>query len=489
MKTKILTILLAVLAACSTAQEFTLPQIIELAKDSSLTAFRYRNMYMQSVWTYKTFKANRLPSLTLDLSPVSYNRQLVSRYDSENDIDVYRQQKSYSAGAGLTLSQNFDPLGGTFYVSANLDYLRYFGANTYNQFSTVPFMIGYRHSSFGYNQFRWDRKIEPVRYEKAKLQYLYNTELISIQAVGYFFQLALAQAQYSNAVIQKNKCDSLYEMGRLKFNIASITKADLQTLELDVLNARNAISTAEVEVGRSMLRLTSFLGMDRGTELRLILPDNPDSVRIDIRKAIDLMHANSYMIADKQQSVMEAEMNLDRIRKSNRVQASISASVGYNQEAQKIADAYRDPMRRDVVAVSVSVPLLDWGVRRGQRNQAASSLDIAKIEQEQTIDELEQDVINLVGELSIRYALLGSAAESLDLAKEVYEQNVSNFQKGTCDITTLSASQTRLLQAQNQYIISMRDYWNCYYEIRSQTLYDFASGKSLSEEFEDRNNQ
>lgn len=486
MKSKIITILMAMIISCGYAQEYTLTQIIELAKDSSLTAFRYKNMYMSSVWTYKTFRANRLPSLTLDLTPVSYNRQLISRYDSENDIDVYRQQKSYSAGAGLTLSQNFDPLGGTFYVSTNLDYLRYFGDNTYSQFSSVPFIIGYRHSSFGYNQFKWDRKIEPLKFEKAKLQYLYNTELISIQAINYFFQLALAQAQYSNAIIQKGKCDSLYTMGQLKYNIASITKADLQTLKLDVLNAQNAIATAEVEMRRSMLRLTSYLGLDRGTDLKLILPGNPAEIEIDIQKALELMHANSYMIMDKLQTVREAEMNLDRIRKSNRISAGISASVGYNQEAKELADAYKDPMRRDVIAVSVSVPLLDWGVRNGQKNQAINNLDIAKIEHEQTIDELEQNVINSIGELSTRYALLISASESLQLAREVYEQNTLNFQKGTCDITTLSSSQNRLLSAQNQYITTMRDYWSCYYEIRSQTLYDFATGKSLSEEFDEK---
>jgi len=473
------------MAMSAGAQEYTLPQIIELAKDSSLTAFRYKNMYMSSVWTYKTYKANRLPSLTLNLTPVSYNRQLISRYDSENDIDVYRQQKSYSAGAGLTLSQNFDPLGGTFYVSTNLDYLRYFGANTYNQYSTVPFMIGYTHNSFGFNQFKWDRKIEPIKFEKAKLQYLYNTELISIQAVSYFFQLALAQAQYRNAVIQKNKCDSLYEMGQRKFAIASITKADLQTLRLDVLNAKNSIATAEVEMRRSMLRLTSFLGLDRNTELSLVLPDKPQEIDIDISKALELMHANSYQILDKLQGVREAEMSLDRIRKSNRVSASISASVGYNQEAQELADAYKDPMRRDVIAVSVSVPLLDWGVRKGQKNQAINNLDIAKIEQEQTMDELEQNIINSIGELGTRYALLISAEESLALAREVYEQNVANFQKGNCDITTLSSSQNRLLSAQNQYINTMKDYWSCYYEIRSQTLYDFATQKSLPEQFDE----
>ena len=214
---RVLVIIFVLIAATASSQELTLtlPQVIALAKDSSLTAFRYKNMYLANYWNFKSFKAQRLPSLTLDVQPVVYNRQLVSRYDSENDIDIYRQQKSYAASAGLTLTQNFDPLGGTFYVSTSLDYLRGFGDKTFNQYTAVPFIIGYRHNSFGFNQFKWDRKIEPLKFEKAKLEYLYNTELIAIQAVQYFFQLALSQAQYDNAVIQKDKCDSLYLIGNL----------------------------------------------------------------------------------------------------------------------------------------------------------------------------------------------------------------------------------------------------------------------------------
>ena len=481
MKKKFFLIIFVLISSVATAQlRLSLDDVIALAKDSSLTAFRYKNMYLANYWNFKSFKAQRLPSLTLDVQPVVYNRQLVSRYDSENDIDIYRQQKSYAASAGLTLTQNFDPLGGTFYVTTSLDYLRGFGDNTFNQYTAVPFIIGYRHNSFGFNQFKWDRKIEPLKFEKAKLEYLYNTELIAIQAVQYFFQLALSQAQYDNAVIQKDKCDSLYLIGQLKYNIASITKSDLMTLELDVLNAQNSIATAQVAVRRDMLRLTSYLGLDRNTQLQLILPEKPPNIAINYNAAIEMMHKNSYMILEKMQSVSEAEMNLDRIRKSNRVSAGISASVGYNQEAEELKDAYRDPMRRDVISVSISVPLVDWGVRKGQKNQAANALDIAKIDQAQKMDELEQNVINTVAEFNTRFDLLITAEESLRLAKAVYEQNILNFQNGSCDITTLSSSQTRLLNAQNQYITSMRDYWSCYYEIRSQTLFDFITNSPLN---------
>ena len=176
------------LGICTFAQQrqitLDLQRVIAMASDSSLTAFRNKNMYLASYWTYRSYKAERLPSLALNLTPANYYRSLVSRYDSYSDMDVYRSQRSYSASGALSLSQNFDPLGGTFYVETSLDYLRYFGATTSTQFSAVPVIIGYRHSMFGYNEFKWDKKIEPMKFEKAKLEYLYNTESLASLAVS-----------------------------------------------------------------------------------------------------------------------------------------------------------------------------------------------------------------------------------------------------------------------------------------------------------------
>ena len=120
---RIATILLIVMtAAVANAQQRTVTldmrQVISIANDSSLMAFRYKNLYLSSYWTFKNYKGKRLPSLNLSLNPANYYRYLTSRYDYENNIDVYREQKSYSASAGLTLSQNFDPIGGGLRLSA-----------------------------------------------------------------------------------------------------------------------------------------------------------------------------------------------------------------------------------------------------------------------------------------------------------------------------------------------------------------------------------
>lgn len=464
-----------------------LQQVITMATDSSLTAFRYKNMYLADYWTYRSYKAQRLPSLSLNLNPSTYYRSLVSRYDSNQDMDVYREQRSYSASGALSLTQNFDPLGGTFYIQTSLDYLRNFGASTYNQFSAVPFIIGYNHSMFGFNEFKWDRKIEPMKFEKAKLEFLYNSESISSLAVSYFFSLAQAQSQYKLAKEQATSCDSLLVIGERKYKIAAITKSDLLSLKLDVINANNTVKSAEVSVKRASMALTSFLGIDRNTDLHLVLPGRPLKMDINPALALDMMHKNSYMILEKMQSITEAEKQLDKIKKSTRFNASVNASVGFNQQSDEIKNAYNEPMRKDVVSVSIVIPLLDWGVGKGQRNNARNNLDVAKIDAEQKIMELEQDVIVTIDELQSRYDLISSAEEALTLAEQVYKENKIRFLNGTCDITTLSQSQQRLLSAQDGYIDSMRNYWTCYYDLRKQTLYDFQMNVSLSEMFDFNN--
>ena len=173
-----------------------LQETIELANDSSLSAFRYQNMYLSGYWEYRTYKANRLPSLTLNVVPAQYYRYITQRYDSNEDMDVYREQQMFSASGGLSLAQNFDLLGGTFYIDTNLDFMRNFGDSKSTQYSTVPFRIGYEQELLGYNAFRWDRKIEPLKFEKVKKQFIYHTEEVSEEAVNYFFDLAMAQAVY-----------------------------------------------------------------------------------------------------------------------------------------------------------------------------------------------------------------------------------------------------------------------------------------------------
>jgi outer membrane protein TolC len=462
----------------------TLERTIALAADSSLEAFRSKNMYLAGYWQFRMFRAARLPDLTLNLTPAQYYRDITRRYDSDDDIDVYRRQQSFYASGGLEVKQNFDALGGSFFLNSDLSYMRNFGVNTYSQFTTIPVRIGYYQDLLGYNPFKWQRKIEPLKFEKAKRELLSNLEKVSEEATTCFFDLAMAQTEYEMAVDNVTSTDTLYRTGEQRHRIAAITQADLLTLKLDAVNARNTLRNAEIALKRAMFSLASYLNFDKNTEIRLRLPGRPREMVIGVDEA--LMHArdNNPQFLGLRQQVLEAEQRVDQTRKEALFNASVRASIGFNQVANTFRDAWRNPEQQDVLAVSVSIPLVDWGVRRGKYNVARNELSVAQISAQQSELSLEEDVIMTVGDFNIQQQLITSAEEALDLALMAYSETRQRFIIGKADINSLTLSLQRQQEAQRNYVRSLRNYWLSYYKIRKLTLFDFELKLPLSASFD-----
>ncbi len=125
-------------------------------------------------------------------------------------------------------------------------------------------------------------------------------------------------------------------------------------------------------------------------------------------------------------------LQVDKTKKEAMFNASINASIGFNQVATKLSDAYRDPLQQDMVSVSVSIPLVDWGVRKGKHNIAKNNLNVTQISARQEELTVEEDVIMTVGD----------------------------------------------------YISALQNYWLSYFKIRKLTLHDFETGISLAREFD-----
>lgn len=469
------------------AIELTLDKVIELANDSSLMAFRYRNMYQANYWQYVSFRADRLPSLSLTATPAKYYRYMTQRYDSEQNIDVFRQQQMFSASAGLEVTQNFDLLGGSFYLETDLEYMRNFGLNKYTQYSSVPVRIGYRQSLLGFNAFKWERKIEPLRYEKAKKELIYNMESVSEQAVTYFFALALAQAELRLAEENVASCDTLYVIGERRFKIAAISRADLLTLELDKVNARNTLENCRIALKRATFSLASFLGMDKNTEIQLRMPGRPLATDIPVDVALAMAKENNPTLLGHRQTILEGERDLNRAKVESRFNASVNASVGFNQVADDLSGAYRSPLRQDLVSISVSVPLIDWGVRKGKVNMARNNLNVSKIAARQEELSIEEDIIMTVSDYEVRQRLIASASEALDLAETAYTQTRQRFIIGKADINSITLSLNRRQEAAKNYISALQNFWLSHYKIRRLTLHDFEFDIPLTEKFELKN--
>ena len=362
--------------------------------------------------------------------------------------------------------------------------MRNFGSIKGNQFSTIPVRLGYRQDLIGFNTFRWERRIEPMKYEKVKREFIYNMETVSEDVVNHFFNLALAQTELRLAEENLATSDTLLSIGERRFKIASISQADLLTLRLDRVNAQNTLENARIEIKRARLSLATYLGLDSDTEIEVTLPGKPRIVAIPEERALEYARENSPVVMQHRQAVLEAEREVNRTRVQSWFNASLDASIGFNQVARTFGEAYRHPLQQDLVSLSISVPLVDWGVRKGKYNIARNTLNVAQIAARQEELSLEQDVTITLRDFESRQRLVSTAVEALDLADMAYAQTRQRFIIGKADINSLTLSHNRQQEASKNYITSLQNYWLSYYKIRKLTLHDFELDVPIQAQFD-----
>lgn len=465
----------------------TLEQLVTMANSQSIASFKAKNMYLSNYWSFKSFKANRLPSLSLSMTPLRYNRDFVRRYDSQQNIDVYRPQQTLFSHGNLSLIQNFDWLGGTFFVDSELGYHRNFSDNKFTQYSSVPIRIGYRQQLLGYNPFKWEKRIEPIKYEAAQKELLYNLEQTAEEATNYFFNLAMAQAEYKLAKEKIQSADTLYSIGKERFEIAAIRQSDLMTLRLDKINAENALQTAEISVKRAMFALVSYLNLEKDTKILLNIPQKVKNITINPEEALSYAKKNNPNFLKQKIQLLELQKTVDKTKREARFNMGVSASVGFNQVAPSFDKVYNSPLQQDVFAITLSVPILDWGVNKGKYNVAKSNLSVAELSTKQEEIKIEEEILMTLGDFQVQQQIIVSAEEALELASQAYQQTQERFIIGKADINSLTLANDRHQQAQRNYISALRNYWLNYYKIRKYTLFDFEVGESIQIDFDSLN--
>lgn len=457
-----------------------LNRTVALATDSSLTAEKYRSVLDTYRFSFLAWQASRKPQITLDATPLQYEQYMVQRYISDEDRDTYREQQMLYSEAAVGMTQDIEALGGTLYASTGLGFLHTFGGDTnYDQFSTVPIKVGYRQDLLGFNALKWSKRLEPLKLKKAEKAYAYNLESTAAEAVDLFFQLALAQDQLRMAEENLQTCDTIYAIGCRRFKIASISKAELSILDLQRTNATNTMENAKILRDKASKQLATFLGMERDTDIELIIPTNHSPVKVDAEEALRYARENNPAFIETRQAVEEARMEMEKAKVERRLSLNIDASIGLNQVADKFWDAYRSPLRQEKAMVTLSVPLKDWGRRKNNYLQAQSRLSTAEKELSEATRDTELDVVTSVDDYNKRHDLTANSRKSLNIAQEAYDAMLTRFIKGQATVNDLSLAQNYWQTARQNYTQSLQNYWTAFYRLRQLTLYDFNKRKTI----------
>lgn len=219
-------------------------------------------------------------------------------------------------------------------------------------------------------------------------------------------------------------------------------------------------------------------------KINLIIPEITKTIPILPEEALTHMKSNNPDILSYRQQVLESEQEVERSSKTAGFDASFSASIGFNQAGKRLYNVYQDLSSQDIALVSIKLPILDWGIKKGRANMAKKNLNVTKLTVQQNEQELEQEVIATVVEFNKQQRLILRSVEALQMAIASYNINKQRFIVGMTDISALTLSLNRREEAQRNYITTLNNYWNCYYTIRKLTLFDFERQEALYFQFE-----
>lgn len=459
----------------------TLDEAVRMARENSPAALSAKHNFRASYWNWRSYRGDQLPSLTLASSP-ELNRTIRPVLQPDG-TEVFKKQDQLYTNVGLSLSQNVPLTGGSFYVRSQLSRLDLFSTNLVN-WSTNPLVMGYRQNLFGYNSLKWQKRIEPLRYEQAKKDYIHTLENIAQNAVYFFYNLATAQTDFRVAKENHKNAEVNFTFGEGRYNVGTITEDEMMQLEIALLTQQTKTINAQMAMDDYTRSLRNYLGITDESDITLLLDEDIPQYKVNEERTYEMALENNSKMLGFKLTELQAKSDVAQAKSNKGFRADLSLEFGLNQTAPKFSEAYKNTIQSQVVQVALSIPILDWGKGKGKVKMAESRRDQALVQLEQDKIDFRLNIIKAVRQFNMQYDQVTIARKRREISRRRHDVAQKQYQLGKTTMTELNNAITDKDNAESDHIRALRTFWELHYTIRSITGYDFESELYLTADFE-----
>lgn len=457
------------------ARELTLSldDAIAMARVKSVDAAVALDELKTAYWEWRTYRADQLPEISFKATAPSYSNQYTPYMNSQGDYS-FVNNNFLEAQVQLSITQHVRLTGGTVSLNSSLDFMRMYGNDGGNRFMTIPVALTLNQPIFGTNTMKWQSKIEPVKYSEAKAAFLSATEDVARATVEYYFSLILSRTNLSIAEQNLATAEKLYVVAKEKRKMGQISENDLLQMEINMLDAQSSLTDCESTLKSNMFTLRAFLDLDEDVEIVPVVPENVPKADITYADALDRALANNKFAKNMRRRQLEADYEVAKA-KGNLREINLFLQVGYTGTDMRMGDAYSRLKGNQLAQVGFSIPLLDWGRRRGKVKVAESNRRVTQSRLRQESMNFNQELFVLVERFCNQQSQLAIATRTNTIARKRYDTNVQTYLIGKISTLDLNDSQSKKDESMRQYINELYKFWSYWYQLRSLTLWDYAT--------------
>ncbi len=472
---------LPLLANAQEKRTLTLDEVIELARQNSRSAKQAETQRNLGYWNFRVFKSQLKPQLLLRGTVPSYQDRAIPTTQPDGTV-AFRTVNQNNMNLSMGLEQVLPWTNTTVSFETNIsrfDDYREGQESTLYQGDPVGFTL--TQPLFQVNQFKWNNKIEPLRYEQSKRSYVQDLENTSQIAARLFFQLLVQQRNLQIEEQNESANDTIFKVEQGRYNIGTTTEDQLLQTELDLITAQSGAQQARLDVQSRSLDLRSFIGLTDDVDLELVPPAEVPTFAIQYETALQYAKDNRAEYLDFQLDRLEVERSVADAR-ARRFNATLSATFGYISPQTLDLNGVYDGTNLaagSTVRLNFAIPILDGGRNRARMNAARERMQLTEFNIEQNMINFEQEIQNAVRNFTQIRDQIEIAEKRQEIALKRFEITNGRYLAGKVDILQLTNARSTKDQAIRNYIQALQQYWEAYYELRNLTLYDFRNNELL----------
>ncbi|MDR0538370.1 MAG: TolC family protein [Tannerellaceae bacterium] len=458
--------------------KLSLDETIRLAKSQSADAAVAVNRLKTAYWEHRTHKADQLPEISFNGTLPAYSNRY-SLYRQSDGTYTYAHENRLGLSGRMSVEQNIALTGGKITLASSLDFTRQLGIGSRNEYMSIPLSLTLVQPVFGTNHQKWKRRIEPLKYREAQSTFAENMEEVALAALSLFFNLLQSRENLDIALLNSDNANRLHYIAAEKRRLGYISESELMQLELNALQARGTVTEAQSTLNAARFRLGSFLGIADSITIEPLAPAAVPSLRIDYRDVLDKAVSNNSFSKNILRRQIEADYSVAAAKGEQR-SVDLYASVGYTGKDPLPSAAYNRLSGNQIVEIGLSIPILDWGKRKGKVRVAESNREalIAQARQEQMT--FDASIFLLVENFNNQAAQLDIAMQADRIASRRYAASIETFMTGNINVLDLNDARRSKDEAKIKLIAEMHKYWTYYFNIRSVALYDYAAQTFLT---------
>ena len=469
------------IAASQDTLKVDLEGIIALAQSDAPDVLIAKTRLSNRYWQYQSFLADYRPQIDFQASLPNLNRS-IDRITIPDGTDIFVQRSLMNNSIGFSLSQNITATGGQVFASTSLERIDIFKTQlnpASSSYLNIPISINFVQPLFAFNQLKWDKQIEPIRYEEATRAFAEEMEQIAFQGAQLFFRVFSEQLNVAAAERQKANADTLFNISQGRFSVGRIAETDLLQIELRARNADANLARARLNFQTTTEQLRNFLGLETPVVFDLNPPTDIPTYELDATQALKYANNNRSQSLSLDLQLLNAERAVAQAKANSNPEVNLFASFGLSQQATSIGGTYNDLLDREVVNVGMTVPIADWGKARSRRAIAQSNLELTQMIVAQDRVNFEREILLNVQQFNLVRDQVNLALSAYEVAQKRQDITQQRYLIGKVSLTDLNISIDESESARQAYILALQNFWLAHYELRFLTLFDFDRNASL----------